>query len=281
MSGNREYRSDVFSLLFREKSRALELYNALNGSKYDDPEQVETVELGNGGISLSVRSDASFILGAELNIYEHQSTVCPNMPLRCLVYFTTIIHGRFWNRNIYGKTQFKIPTPRFVVFYNGTEDAPAQCRLKLSDAFENGVKEPELELTCQVYNINEGKNPELLTKSPTLKGYMYLVDLVQEFEEETGYVDLAGAVELAVKQCIRENVLKDFLQEHYAEVIKMMQWDFTFEHQLEMEHEEGREEERLRAIQNMIRYEISKEQILQDYSEEEYERAQASRIAIR
>ena len=65
----------------------------------------------------------------------------------------------------------------------------------------------------------------------------------------------------------------------------MMQWDFTFEHQLEMEHEEGREEgreeERLRAIQNMIRYEISKEQILQDYSEEEYERAQASRIAIR
>ena len=150
MSGNREYRSDVFSLLFREKSRALELYNALNGSKYDDPEQVETVELGNGGISLSVRSDASFILGAELNIYELQSTVCPNMPLRCLVYFTTIIHGRFWNRNIYGKTQFKIPTPRFVVFYNGTEDAPAQCRLKLSDAFENGVKEPELELTCQV-----------------------------------------------------------------------------------------------------------------------------------
>ena len=124
MSGNREYRSDVFCLLFREKRRALELYNALNGSKYDDPEQVETVELGNGGISLSVRSDVSFVLGAELNIYEHhiyehQPTVCPNMPLRCLVYFTTIIHNRFWNRNIYGKTQFRIPTPHFVVFYNG------------------------------------------------------------------------------------------------------------------------------------------------------------------
>ena len=34
----------------------------------------------DGGISLSVRNDASFIVDARLSIYEHQSTVCPNMP---------------------------------------------------------------------------------------------------------------------------------------------------------------------------------------------------------
>ena len=257
MGGNREYRSDVFSLLFREKRRALELYNALNGSHYDDPGQVETVELGNGGISLSVRSDASFILGASLNIYEHQTTVCPNMPLRCLVYFTTIIHRRYWDKNIFGRTLLKIPAPHFVVFYNGTEDAPEQCRLRLSEAFENGVEEPELELTCHVYNINEGRNPELLTRSPTLRDYMYLMDLVREFDVKTGHADLAGAIELALKKCIRENVLKDFLQEHYTEVVKMMQWDFTFEHRLELEREEGREED----IRNMLARDKTPEQI--------------------
>ena len=41
-----------------------------------------------GGISLSVRNDASFIVAARLSIYEHQSTVCPNMPVRSLIYFS-------------------------------------------------------------------------------------------------------------------------------------------------------------------------------------------------
>ena len=244
MSGNREYRSDVFCLLFRDKRRALELYNALNGSFYDDPGQVETVELGNGGISLSVRNDASFILDAHLNIYEHESTICPNMPLRCMIYFTTIVHGRFWNKNIYGRRLVKIAAPHFVVFYNGTEEAPAQYRLKLSDAFEHSTGEPEIELTCLVYNINKGKNPALIAQSPTLRDYMYFVDLVREYDAKTNHADLAGAIKLAIRQCITENVLKNFLKKHYTEVVKMMQWDFTFEHRLELEREEAREEGR-------------------------------------
>ena len=38
--------------------------------------------------------------------------------------------------------------------------------------------------------------------------------------------------------------------------------------------QEGADEQRLVAIRNMIKYNVSKAQILQDYSEEEYERAQ-------
>lgn len=86
MSGNREYKSDVFSMLMQDKERALQLYNAMNGSSYDNPEDVEIV-IHDGGISLSVRNDASFIVDARLSIYEHQSTVCPNMPVRSLIYF--------------------------------------------------------------------------------------------------------------------------------------------------------------------------------------------------
>ena len=141
MSGNREYKSDVFSMLMQDKERALQLYNAMNGSSYDNPEDVEIV-IHDGGISLSVRNDASFIVDARLSIYEHQSTVCPNMPVRSLIYFSVILSdmlsdkkkGTKKGKNIYGRRLVKIPTPHFVVFYNGEEEQPEVQELKLSDS---------------------------------------------------------------------------------------------------------------------------------------------------
>lgn len=128
MSGNREYKSDVFSMLMQDKERALQLYNVMNDSNYQNPEDVEMTTL-DGGISLSVRNDASFVVDARLSIYEHQSTVCPNMPIRSLIYFSVILsdmlsdkkNKKMIGRNIYGKRLVKIPTPNFIVFYNGEE----------------------------------------------------------------------------------------------------------------------------------------------------------------
>lgn len=97
MAGNREYKSDVFSMLMQDKRRALELYNAMNDTDYDNPDEVEMVTLA-GGISLSVRNDASFVVGDNLSIYEHQSTVCPNMALRSLIYFVAVIKERISGR---------------------------------------------------------------------------------------------------------------------------------------------------------------------------------------
>ena len=150
MSGNREYKSDVFSMLMQDKERALQLYNAMNGSSYDNPEDVEMV-IHDGGISLSVRNDASFIVDARLSIYEHQSTVCPNMPVRSLIYFSVILSdmlsdkkkGTKSGKNIYGRRLVKIPTPHFVVFYNGEEEQPEVQELKLSDAFEQALAHQE------------------------------------------------------------------------------------------------------------------------------------------
>ena len=236
---NTEYRSDVFSLLLQEKERALEVYNAMNGTSYDDPELVEIVPVENRGISLSVRNDASFVLDASLSIYEHQSTICPNMPVRYLIYFANIIHERIRKKNIYGKTLIRIPTPRFVVFYNGTQEAPERYEMRLSDAFEKKDECPQIELTCQFYNINAGYNQGLLDKCPTLRDYMYFVDLVRGYHEKNGFKDLRGAIERAIDQCIAENVLKQFLINHRSEVVKMMQLDYTFERQLELEREES------------------------------------------
>lgn len=239
---NKEYKSDVFSMLLQDKKRAMEIYNAINGTDYDDPELVEMTTLDDKSFSLTVRNDASFILDANLSLYEHQSTYCPNMPLRDLLYFASIIQKQIkaQKRDIYGGRILKIPVPHFVVFYNGKEDAPDQYDLRLSDAFEKETKNPEIELVCHVYNINNGKNVPLLSKCQTLREYMYFVDMVRKNNEISG--NLEDAIEKAINQCMEENVLRDFLAQHREEVMQVMTLDYTFERRLEMQRAEAIED---------------------------------------
>lgn len=259
MAGNREYKSDVFAMLMEDRENALELYNAVNHSDYADPGQVEICTLDKG-VSLTVRNDASFVLDMNLSIYEHQSSVCPNMPVRSLIYFSSILGDRIKESNIYGRKLVKIPTPRFAVFYNGDEEQPEQYDLKLSDAFARPVENPELELTCRVYNINFGKNRELLEKCTFLKEYMTFVDYVRQFLRESEYGELEHAIELAIDRCIGENVLREFLMKHRTEVVKVMRLDYTFDRQLMLERadsreegrEEGREEEKEKIAVRML-----------------------------
>lgn len=239
---NKEYKSDVFSMLLQDKKRAMEIYNAINGTDYDDPELVEMTTLDDKSFSLTVRNDASFILDANLSLYEHQSTYCPNMPLRDLLYFASIIQKQIkaQKRDIYGGRILKIPVPHFVVFYNRKEDAPDQYDLRLSDAFEKETKNPEIELVCHVYNINNGKNVPLLSKCQTLREYMYFVDMVRKNNEISG--NLEDAIEKAINQCMEENVLRDFLAQHREEVMHVMTLDYTFERRLEMQRAEAIED---------------------------------------
>ena len=258
MAGNREYKSDVFSMLMQDKRRALELYNAMNDTDYDNPDEVEMVTLA-GGISLSVRNDASFVVGDNLSIYEHQSTVCPNMALRSLIYFVAVIKerisgrrrqivgddggnyadGRQHGRNIYGKSLIKIPTPKFVVFYNGAEKQPEEMTQYLSDSFEQKTDAPELELKCKVYNINYGKNRAIMDECRWLDEYMMFVDKVREYHNSKDEEELEDDINKAIDYCIENDILKEFLSERRGEVTKVMALDYTFDKQLEMERAEA------------------------------------------
>ena len=259
---NKEYKSDVFSMLLQDKKRAMEIYNAINGTDYDDPELVEMTTLDDKSFSLTVRNDASFILDANLSLYEHQSTYCPNMPLRDLLYFASIIQKQIkaQKRDIYGGRILKIPVPHFVVFYNGKENAPDQYDLRLSDAFEKETENPEIELVCHVYNINNGKNVPLLSKCQTLREYMYFVDMVRKNNEISG--NLEDAIEKAINQCMEENVLRDFLAQHREEVMHVMTLDYTFERRLEMQRAEAIEDGE--RIGQEIGKEIGKEEKLSE-----------------
>ena len=242
-NGNREFKSDVFSMLMEDKVNALSVYNVLNGTNFTDPDELEIHTLDKG-VSLTVRNDAAFVVDAALSIYEHQSSVCPNMPVRNLIYYTTIISKLIKKKNIYGKKLIKIPIPKFVVFYNGEQDQPDAYDMKLSDAFEKKTDNPELELVCKVYNINFGKNEQLLEKCKVIREYMIFVNYVRYYHKEQEYDDLATAINRAIDRCIEEDVLADFLRENRAEVVKVTQLDYTFDRQIMLEREDAREEGR-------------------------------------
>lgn len=247
MAGNREYKSDVFSMLLEDKRNALQVYNALNFTAYEDTELIEVHTLDKG-VSLSVRNDAAFVVDSNLSVYEHQSTICPNMPLRCLLYISSILLKLIKKKNIYGKSLVKIPTPKFAVFYNGVDEQPELQELRLSDAFECPMDTPELELTCKVYNINHGNNQEFLEKCPVLQEYMIFVNYVRSYHEADTYTNLEDAINQAIDRCIRENILRDFLSSNRSEVVKVMQMDYTFERQIELEREASRKEGRAEGI---------------------------------
>ncbi|HAQ52555.1 MAG TPA: hypothetical protein DCR12_07325 [Lachnospiraceae bacterium] len=242
MANKRNYKSNVFAMLLEDQGRALELYNAVNNSNYDDPTLVEinTIE---GGFELSIQNDASFIFDNVLSIYEHQSTYCPNMPLRSLVYFATLVQEKYMNRDIFSRRLVSLPTPKFIVFYNGTEPQPEYSEMKLSDCFINKDDEKSmLELLCKVYNINAGKNKKLLERCRWLADYMVFVDKVREYHKGRTEAELEEDISKAIDYCIENNYLKGFFTSRRSEVLEVTKVDYTFERRMKLNYEEGRED---------------------------------------
>ena len=259
LQGNREYKSDVFSMMLRIPEYALDVYNAMNGSDYMNADLIEIILLENG-ISLSIRNDASFFISNYLNLYEHQSTYSPNAPLRFLIYLTNLMKDIVEKRDLYSRKRVKIATPHFAVFYNGTEPRPEREVLKLSDAFINPTDSPEVELVCTIYNINPDNNESLLAKSKVLNGYMSFVNRVrdnlstQRTVEKN--VDLEDAIREAIDYCIANHVMEIFFRENKDEVMKSMLLDYTWERREELiraeEYEDGLAEGEKRGMYQML-----------------------------
>ena len=243
MKVNREYKSDVFSMLMEDKANALEVYNALNGSAFTDPEVVEIVQLEKG-VSLSIRNDASYIIDMNFCLYEHQSTYNRNMPLRSMIYFVNALDD--WlkenGHDLFGRKCIMIPTPHFVVFYNGVEKRPEYEEMRLSQSFYHQMEEPEIELVCKAYNINPQNNQELKRKSTVLAGYTYFVEKVRENQKKN--MSLAEAIDAAIEDCIQNHILEDFFRSRKDEVRKMTHLDYTWEKREKLirkeEYEDGR-----------------------------------------
>ena len=236
---DREYKNNVFCDLFSEKSNALSLYNALNHTDYQNAEELEIVTLSDV-IFMQQKNDVSIMFQNELTLWEHQSTLNYNMPLRGLIYFAHNIDGILKSKGItlYGKKLVKIPSPDYYVLYNGTEEAPDKQDLKLSDSFM--TPKEGYEWTAHMLNINAGHNQELLDTCPALKGYALLVQYTREYQANGS--ELKEAVEQAIDRCIQENHLKSYLLKKKAEVSLMLLTEFNQEAFARVIRNEGVEE---------------------------------------
>jgi len=244
LNANREYKDSVFTLLFGEKDKLLELYNAIFDTHYGPNTDIQITTL-KSALFMEQINDISFVIDGKIVVLiEHQSTLNYNMPLRMLLYIARVYEKICDNENLYRTKQITIPRPEFVVLYNGKDKAPDVQTLKLSDMFAKyGAVNPiELELEVKVYNINKGRNPEMAKRSTTLDGYELFVYKVRQFEKETK--DLKKAITLAINYCVERNILKTFLKTHGSEVINMVLTEWKLEDALKVREQEGREEGR-------------------------------------
>lgn len=238
LTANRMYKSRIFAMLFSDRNELLKLYNAINGTSYDDPDLLQVNTLENA-VYMSMQNDVSFIIDMRLNLYEHQSTYSPNLPVRYLLYVADVYSDYTKDMNLYGTKAVKLPTPRFVIFYNGQAEQPDRKELKLSELFSIPDADPSLELKAVMLNINKGHNRKLMETCRTLQDYAEYTFRVREYAAE---MPLNLAVEQAITECISEGILADFLRKNRAEAKKVSIYEYDEERHMRQTREEGMEE---------------------------------------
>lgn len=240
---NRKHKDRLFRLIFSDRKNLLQLYNAMRGSNYDDPDEL-TITTNRNVIYLGMKNDISFIIDDVLNLYEHQASFNPNMGLRGFLYLADAYRKYIDTNNIhlYGSSAVKIPVPQYIVFYNGTKAEPDRQEIRLSDLFEkaNGI-EPCIEITAVMLNINRGHNHELMEKCRVLWEYSEFVGRIRE--NQKAYPTLEDAVNAAVESSIRDNILAEFLKAHRAEVIEVVLTEYNekgyIAYEKKLSHKEG------------------------------------------
>ena len=215
-SPNRLYKDRLFKMIFNDKTELLKLYNAINGTHYNDPAKLIITTLENA-IYMTMENDLSFIIDMRLTLYEQQASINPNLPLRFLMYITDIYSAYTRDMNLYGSKPLQLPPPSFVIFYNGTLKQPDRKEYYLSDLFHPSAEPPSLELKAVMLNINKGHT-----------------------------------VEKAITECIQKDVLRDFLLKNKAEAKAMSIYEYDEEKTMRMLREEAFEDGLLEGIQATI-----------------------------
>ena len=252
---NRCFKAQLFVMLFEDKKKLLELYNAVTGKDYQDPEKL-TINTLENAIYMSMKNDLSFIIDLHLSLYEHQSTYSPNLPLRFLMYISDIYSEITREENLYGTRLVQLPTPQFVIFYNGEQEQPDRKVLRLSDAYMVKEKEVSLEVKVLMLNINKGHNEGLLSACKTLREY---VERVRKYVRN---MELEEAVDQAITECIQEGILSEFLKKNRAEAKSVSIYEYDMEKHMRIQ------EGRMKLLQEMVQKKSKKGQSVENIAQD-------------
>ena len=233
-NAKKDYKDRLFKYIFgnpEHRQWTLSLYNAVNGSRYTNPDEISFNTIGDA-VYMRMKNDISFIIAFEMNLWEHQSTFNPNMPMRFLIY-----GGRLYEKYIstsdyypFSSTLQAVPKPICICFYNGKKEQPEKQILKLSDAYEG---DGDIEVKVSMLNVNYGKNRKMMDDCEPLQEYAWLVDTVRRNQGEK--MDLDSAVDLALENMPEDFLIKSFLIENRAEVKNMFLTEYNEEKVMEKE----------------------------------------------
>ena len=265
---NRSYKDRLFKIIFEDKKELLSLYNALTGKNYQNPDELE-INTIDDVIYMHLKNDMSFILDDWQNLFEQQSTFNPNQPLRGFFYFADLYKVKYFGKKIYSTRLLKIPTPQYIVFYNGTTSMPDRKELRLSDAFQQPTVQPDIEVVAHMLNINYGHNKELMERCQKLKEYAQFIDIIRHYLKENKQWSNEQAISKAIDDCIQNNILRDILQKErlrvmasilsefdevgYKEMIREEAYEEAYEEGLEAGRQEGREQELAHGVKSYIK----------------------------
>ena len=211
------YRDSLFRKYFEHPDKLAALHELLTGI----PTAKQNVEIKTLKSVLfnRLKNDISFKVGDRfIVLFEHQSTINPNMPARMLLYSAMLYRKMLSKESIYSKKLIPLPAPEFYVLYNGKEPWTDNSKLYLSSAFAEN--QHNLELVVTVRNIRYNKDNELLQKYKPLHDYSFFV---YDVEKRVASGDsLANAIRSATDYCINHNIMRDYLSANYEEVFEMM-----------------------------------------------------------
>ena len=239
----RNYKDTVFVTVFHEKEKLIELYNAIFDTDYDKDTAIDIVTIKDV-LFRTLKNDVSFVLDKRFVVLvEHQSTINGNLPLRDLLYMSTVLKRIIDTKQLYREKTLRIPRPAFIVLYNGPEDIPEYQELRLSDAYLGDKDEREedaLQLIVKVYNINTEKNSEILGRCETLRQYSRFVEIMRSYKEDSELTN--DVIVEVIDKCKKEGILTEFLDKYGTEIVEMLFKELTREEDLEISRLDGYEE---------------------------------------
>ena len=283
-TANRKYKDSVFVDLFSEDEKAkenfLSLYNALHGTKLTAVGKLKNIRLEQV-LYMAFYNDVSYLVDNRIIVLaEHQSTINPNMPLRCLEYIGRLYETLFESKEKYSRKLLNIPTPEFYVFYNGEESYPSDKTLKLSEAFIENTTQANLELTVKVININRQNRHPVLENCQTIQEYSIFVETVRKWKE----IDPQNGFEKAVEECIENNILREYLKRKTKEVINMLLAEYDYETDIAVQRAEEREIAFAEGIKRGIKRGIERgieQGIERGFSEGSYQTKRETAVAFK
>ena len=250
---NRTYKDRLFKIIFEDKKELLSLYNALTSKNYQNPDELE-INTIDDVIYMHLKNDMSFILDDWQNLFEQQSTFNPNQPLRGFFYFADLYKVKYFGKKIYSTRLLKIPTPQYIVFYNGTANMPDRKELRLSDAFQQPTAQPDIEVVAHMLNINYGHNKELMERCQKLKEYAQFIDIIRHYLKENEHWSNEQAISKAIDDCIKNNILRDILQKERLRVMASILSEFDEVGYKEMIRQEAYEDAYEDAYEEGVEY---------------------------